>query len=454
MSRPKAIVGLDLRARDRVGAVAVDRRGNLRGWAVADGEDDPASIAARALDLLSVKPEELRVLLGSELLQVGHGEGATEPDPREIEETLLAEGFDPIAATASRAVATAGDSWLVARGDEARLVPLAEDLAARAGVEPTFVADLLLLAHHLAAGDAVAETSPAGLSLVAIPDGAAPWTRSIAFGSEPDVLVSETEKTLSAAGIDGTVRLLGAARDDLGRGLEEAGWTVASTALSSTESESLPAQLELPWLLAVAEDAGEIALAGSGLVTRRESLAWARLVSFAGLAIGLLGILFMLSGLALLGLGRESETSGDAAATEIGTQLERLRQAAVLAEEVRQLRGDLAGQFLAWPPLAEVLSRLAETRPSRVGWERLAIRNGQLELDISAAGPTPLEELEQARRTIADCPGIVNLAWDAPKVAEDDLGVRQTFRAGIRPVRSMPPAQGDEKENGTQEEGP
>lgn len=112
----------------------------------------------------------------------------------------------------------------------------------------------------------------------------------------------------------------------------------------------------------------------------------------------------------------------------------------MLAEKIARLRAELSETTPPWPRVAEMIAALARDLPPGVGWERLAIVDGTLELEASAMGPAPLRELEFMRWTLERSPGIINLSWDEPVIDPRRIGVRQVFRAKIQEPAPVFPA--------------
>lgn len=436
--RRPCTVGLDLRTPGQAGAVAVDAAGRLLAWGVVSGDGGPAALAKLAIDALSVRPKQLRVLLGS-AAQTGIFLGDGPPATEQIAESLLADGYDPIAGPAVASVSPAPGRWLVARCSEEMLRSLAEQLSEAVVAEPIFVVDQLLLARRLERDAAVVESTGAGLSVVAVPRDAAPVARSLPALVDAADAAGETERTLRAAGVKGGLRVLGAERDALLEHLDRSGLKVWAEPLPTRGAERLPASLELAWRLA-AEDEPP-ALTGPRLERRRESLLWAQRTAWAAIALGLLGLVLVVSGLVTAGVVAARQRALRRELAAVGSQIQQLQETAVFAEEVQKLRAELAGQALPWPPLAETVIGLANNRPADVGWERLVITDAALELEVSASGPTPFRELELMRGALESSPGITNLAWDEPVLPERGKGVRQTFRARLRDPQSAPPGQ-------------
>jgi hypothetical protein len=74
---------------------------------------------------------------------------------------------------------------------------------------------------------------------------------------------------------------------------------------------------------------------------------------------------------------------------------------------------------------------LVRRSPPDIGWERLAIVEGELELEVSSAGASPLVDLELARSTLESTPGFSNASWDEPVPDPTGVGLRQTLRATL-----------------------
>ena len=172
---------------------------------------------------------------------------------------------------------------------------------------------------------------------------------------------------------------------------------------------------------------------------RRTSLAWARRAAWIALALAALGGLLMVEGLRLT-LASLSRNRGLAAQSAGDAKLLReLREIGTMAEEAQRLRGELAGKTAPWPRLAEPVAALARKLPPEVGWERLQVKDGILELEAAAAGPAPLARLETLRHTLERSPGIVNLSWGAPDDGAKSGRLLQVFRATLREAPAAAP---------------
>ena len=423
---PACTVGLDLRRRSRVAAVAVDRRGRLRAWASIQGEDDPVALAKLALEALSVTARELRVLVGSEWAQAGTWEGVREPDASQIAELLAAEGHAPIMAPAVASAAAGSGSWLVAACDEEKARSLAEGLAELVALEPTLVVDQLLLLQQLQAGGVAMEGRGDELLIVARPADSAALARSLTGELDAEQARSEALRTLQAVGGARQVWLLGSRRAELRQLLEHGGLELRQEAMPVCDGQTLPPGLELTWRLATARDLA--VLAGPRLAKRRRIMLWARRASILAVALVCLSAgLALFGAVASLRMRARHMADGEGLAA-IQTQAQRLREAGDLAREVSRLRSELGPRRVPWPRLAAPIADLARQSPQGIGWERLTIDEGQLELEASAASASDLELL---RSGLERGFGISNASWDEPTPSEDGPGLRQTFRATL-----------------------
>ena len=435
--RRPATVSLDLRQPGRAAAVAVDGTGTVLAWALLHDDGDPAALAKRSLEKLSVRPRAVRVLLGARAASVGVFQGAGTPDEHEISDTLLAEGHERLDEPAVAAVLVARETWLVAAATAETLEELAEELVATAATEPAFVVDQLLVAERLEGASAVAEYGGAELLVAAQARGSAPLLRSVDSLPDAEQAALETFQVLEMAGFPGSVRVMGSERTQLRRQLTEKNLESQEEPTPSSGREILPAGLELAWHLAV--DPSPPALQSPRIERRRTSLGWARRTTWAAIALGLLGALMVAGGLKASRSGRAQSRALAAEAAGVEEQMRLLRETSELAEEVQRLRSGLAGQILPWPRLARTLALLADGFPPGVGCRRLAITDGDLELEASAAGTTPERDLELLRWTLDRSPGITNLSWDEPSLAAERIAVHQIFRAKVLDPSPTPP---------------
>jgi len=377
--RPHATVALDLRFDGEAAAVAVDGRGAPAAWAVVSGGGGPLALARRALRELKVRPRKVLVLLGAGDAQVAVLAHPGEPDAEEIAAALFAEGYERLSEPAVAALPLSPGTWLVAACGAGTVEPLAAGLLAESGTEPVFAVDQLLAAA--AAG----------------PDEAAR-------------LVESGETALLAV---------------LTRGLPASG------------GEILPEACEPAWGLAL--HPAVPALASPRSERRRTSLAWARRAAWIALALAAVGGLLMVEGLRLTlaslarNRGLAAQSAGDA------KLLRELREIGTMAEEAHRLGAELAGKTAPWPRLAEPVAALARKLPPEVGWERLQVKDGVLELEAAAAGPAALARLETVRHVLERSPGVVNLSWGAPDAGDKSGRLRQVFRATLREAPAAAP---------------
>jgi Tfp pilus assembly protein PilN len=444
--RAVATVGLDLRIAGRAAAVAVDGKGALVAWAVVAAEGDPVALARLAVAQLAVRPRAVRVLLGSAAAQVGlltgpaGGAAGGAPEEREILDALHAEGYERLRAPATAGLAVATALWLVAAAGADAVQPLAEGLLEATAVAPDFVVDQLLAVARVEAGAALVEYGETGLLIAARPTGAAPFVRSIPAVWDAEEAARETRESLAAAGFARAVQVLGARRGELCRCLT-AGSQPALPALlaplPTLREHPLPEECELAWRLALG--AAVPALASPALATRRRSLQWARRLTWVAFAMALLGVVLMGAGLLISGASRGKTRALAATTSGVARQMEELRKLGAQAEAMGRVKAELAGQSVPFPRLAEAVASLARAVPPGVGWKRLKIADGTLELEASATGPNPLSRLAQLRQALERSPVLVNLSWLAPVADPPGAGLRQVFKATLHePTRSAP----------------
>ena len=450
--RRAATVSVDLRAPGQAMAVAVDGKGDLSGWAIVSAGDDGAgdastlALAKLALGKLAARLKTLRILLGSEHAQVGFSTQDSEPGEGEIRDTLLAEGHKRLSAPAVAAAPLAPRTWLVAAGAASTLEPLADGLVEVTAVEPAFVVDQLLVSEGLEAGSAIVEHGEPGLLIAIRGQGGSPLVRAMppragaAAAADGEQAAKETLATLTRFGSPPTLEVVGSKSASLSRALTEEGLQTRQVPLPTCGGETLPAGCALAWRLAT--DPEPRALRSPHIAKRKLSLAWARRVTWAAVALGLLGVLMVAAGLTASWGGRARSRALASQNSAVEDQMKQLQETAALAEEVQGLRTDLAGQTLPWPRLAVTLATVARDLPTTVGCRRLAVIDGEFELEATTAGPGALRQLELAQRTIDRSPGISNLSWDEPTIDEDRVVTRQVFHGKVRapsgPSRGTP----------------
>jgi hypothetical protein len=416
--RSPTTVALDLRVAGQAAAVAVDGRGALAAWTVVSGGGDVVALARRALRELRVRPAGVRVLLGAAgaggagAAQVAVLAQAAAPGEGEIAAALFAEGYERLNEPSVAALAVSPETWLVAACGAEAIEPLAAGLREESGTEPAFVVDQLLAAGGLQAGAALVEYGETGLLIAADPPGAAPLVRSLPATFDLEEAARESRESLQAAGFGGAVQVCGPHRAELARLLAASGVPARAEALPASGGETLPAACELAWQLALRPTVPR--LASPRGERRRASLGWARRAVRLALVLAALGGLLMAAGLRLAWVSRGRNRALVSRAAGDARLVERLRQLGTLAEAAGRLRSELAGQTPPWPPLAEPLAALARQLPPEVGWERLRIQDGTLELEAAAGGPAPWARLELLRHALERSPGVVDLSWAAP----------------------------------------
>jgi hypothetical protein len=393
--RSLATVALDLRLEGRVAAVAVDRRGALAAWAVVEEPGDAATLARRALRDLQVRPKEVRVLLGAREAQVAVLSQAPVPQEKEIAAALFAEGYERLSEPAVVALALAPGVWLVAACGSVALEPLAAGLLAETGLEPNFTVDQLAAVEGLEAGSALIEHGATGLLVAARPAAGEPFVRFLPGFLRVEEATRESRASLAEAGFDGSIQVLGEHREALSGLLAR---RASMTRLASPRSER-----------------------------RRASLAWARRATRAALVVALLGVLAMAAGLRVAWKNRALHSQAAAEARLVG----KLRETGALAGEAKRLQADLAGRAAPWPRVAETVAALARQLPPETGWERFEIKDGSLELEVSAVGDGARARLDLLRHTLEHTPGVLNLSWDAPSTPPHAPRLRQVFRATL-----------------------
>ena len=191
----------------------------------------------------------------------------------------------------------------------------------------------------------------------------------------------------------------------------------------------LPAACALAWRLASRSTVPRLTSPRSE--RRRASLAWARRVTRAAMILAALGVLAMMAGL-LLGLGSRARNRAlDSQEAGVARLVQELREIAALAEEAKRLRTELAGRTAPWPRVAGAIAALARRAPAEIGWEKLRIKEGALELEATATGTAPEARLAFMRQALERSPALTNLSWGAP-AADPQSRLRQVFRAAVR----------------------
>ena len=449
--RAPATVALDLRRAGHAAAVAVDRRGAVSAWAVLAADDGdrvaPVALARRALRELRVRPTAVRVLVGA---GAGAGGGAqaallsqpAAPGAAEIAAALYAEGFQRLHEPAAAALAVAAETWLVAACEDGTVASLAAGLLAESEAEPVFIVDQQLAAAGLAPGTALIELGAAGLLMAVNPPGGPLFVRALPEVQDVEEAARECRESLTAAG------------GGAGVAIEICGQDAALLARRLAAGEAaaaggVPAACDLARRLALRREPPP-PLASPRLARLHGSLAWARRAARAGLLLAAAGLLLMVLGLRLAWAGR---TGGLALRARLGADarmVRDLRRLGALAEEVGRLRSSLAGTTPPWPRLAAAVADLARRLPPRVGWQRLEIQDGALEIAAAAAtaaGESPQDGLALLRRDLERAPDLVNLSWQAAGGPPETAHRRQLFRATLRalpvpaaaaPVREAP----------------
>ncbi len=427
--RRVATVCVDLRAPGRAVAVAVDRQGTLSAWATVADRGGSLALAKLAINKLAVRPKTLRILLGSEHTHVGFAAQDKEPGQGEICEALLAEGHERLAEPAVAAVAVAPGTWLVAAGAANKLDPLADGLAEITAAEPSFVVDQLLAIESLEPGSALVEYGKAGLLIAVRGHGSLPRLRVMTTVPDSEQAAAEIHATLGQVDLQQSLEVLGSESAGLSQTLTLQGFETRGPALPTCDDDTLPAGYELAWRLAT--DPQPKALHSPEIENRQTSLTWARRVTWVAVVLGIFGALLVASGLTTSWRGRARSEALESQNAGIEDQIKQLQETAELAEEVQNLRTDLAGQGLPWPQLGATLTTLARDLPLTVGCRRLAVIDGELELEATTAGPDAARELELARRAIDRSPGISNLFWEEPEVDANRIVTRQVFRGRL-----------------------
>jgi hypothetical protein len=436
--RLPATVALDLRLAGRAAAVAIDRRGELVAWAVltVPAGGDSVALARRALRELGVRPREVRVLVGAGEAQVAFLAQTGAPGADEIAAALFAEGYERLREPAVAALAVSPETWLVAACGAGTVEPLAAGLLEESGTEPLFVVDQLLAAASLEAGSARVESGETGLLIVAAPPGSPLVVRFLPALSDVEEAARESLESLQAAGI-GVVQVLGPQRTALARFLGESRLSAYTEALPASGGETLPAACDLAWELVLRSAPPRLASPRSE--RRRTGLAWARRTIRFAMVTAVLGGLLMAAGLRLTWLNRERSRSLVAQTAADARLVPELREIGALADEVDRLRAGLAGQTAPWPRLAEPVAALARQLPPGVGWERLQVKDGVLELEAAAVGEAPFGRLEILRHTLERSPALVNLSWATPVADPHRARLRQIFRATVKGTPAAAP---------------
>lgn len=413
-----ATVALDLRTPGQVGAVAVDRQGRARAWVLVIGGGRLAALVQRAVQELALRPRRLRILLGAERAQVATYDEAETPEREGILDVLRVEGYEPLPKPAVVAWPMGREGGWVAACDEEALASEIEELAGSWPVPLEVTVDQLLLATWLGPVDAAVEVQERTASIVVRGGSGQLLGRSIPGAVGLDEVARETRCTLERTGA-GRVRCAGRGREDLASRLVGVAG-VSLEPLPRSRGEDLPEELELAAELAGADDLP--AFQGPWLDRRSRSLRWARRTLAAAAGIAVVGLILFV--VALVGLftveppGEETR----AEAESLESQMIRLARTAELAGQVRELRDELEGTTLPWPPVAELLADLARGESRHIGWEQLSVSQGELEIEVSTGEAPPGRGVADTRSLLESSPRIVNVSWE-----------EQVFRGKIRP---------------------
>ena len=235
----------------------------------------------------------------------------------------------------------------------------------------------------------------------------------------------------------------GAAIEPLAAGLLEESGTepafVVDQLLAEEEGEDLeghgeplPPACELAWRLARRSTVTRLASPRSE--RRRASLAWARRATHVAMFLAVLGVLAMAAGLRLAWGSRVRSQAQASQAAGDARLVTELREIGALVEEAKRLRTELAGHTAPWPRVAGTVAALARISPAETGWERLQIKEGALELEVSATGATPEARLDLLRQSLERSPELANLSWGAPGSDKKNPRLHQVFRAAVREV--------------------
>jgi hypothetical protein len=280
------------------------------------------------------------------------------------------------------------------------------------------------------AGEGAAADAPDAAAAVA-ESPAAPATALLTAGAGAAGAADTAETTGAGAG--------GAAdtAETTGPGVAGAATTAAGVTAAGGGATPPPAACDLALRLALGHGLPP-PLACPGLERRRRSLAWARRTVRAGLVMAAAGLLLAVVGLHLAWAGRMGGPALRPRLEADARLVRELRQLAPLAAEVGGLRTSLAGMTPPWPPVAAPIADLARRLPPHVGWLRLEVQDGALEIEAAADGAAPRDGLALLRRGLEGAPELVNLSWKAPGRAPEATPRRQVFHATLRALPAAP----------------
>lgn len=434
--RRAAMVVLDLRQSGQAAAIAVDHKGSLIAWTRAEDSNDPSELVATSLEGLAVRPKTVRVLLGKRTAQVGIAMTHGVPTQHEIIDNLIGDGFEPLSEPATAAVCTLPDSWVVAACPSGLLTSLAQQLAQHTVVDIEFVVDQLALCEQPQDQMGRVEQSDAGLLMVVPDPQGQPLVRSLPPSADHNRAPTEIRKSLEGLSFRGELRVMGTRREELSHQLAGDNYEVALHPLPIDNTSRLPESLELAWCIAGIP--ALTVLHSSELSKLQESFRWSHRFRVAALAVGLVGALLVAMGWNSSYASREHRKALEEDNTEVRQQLVQLEQSATLAEDVQVLRTELQQQRAPWPRIAMTLDSLLRGAPEGVGYHRLSITEGALELEASSTA-LPAQDFDRLRWQLEKVPGLSNLSWQEPHLDETSRNDHLTFRAGVRDVSPSKP---------------
>ncbi len=442
LSRVACRVALDLRTPGQAIAVAVDKHGALVAWARARGAEPPAVLAVAAAEKLTVTVRELRVALGAPKVAVGGVSIGESQDADATVAALAREGFTaPSGPHAWLVLRDASGATIAAACSDVEVATVADRFDAAVPAGPEMVADLQLLAASLERGRGILERTDAGIGLaVRAVDGGTVVRRIRLPAAQPldDAILDQVRRTLETSRVEaGATSVIGRDRSAISTALASAS---PATLPRPGDGPALPDDFELAWRLATATTVP--ALESPDLERRAREIAADRRVVSVGVLIFIVGLAIFLVAMRERAIAEERLAGLTGAFTEAQRKIEELTKVHALKQRTDVLETRVGELELALPEVATLFDDLARRQPPKIGWERVALNQGRLLIEVSAAGSTAEEDLRAFRRLLQGHPRLVNVTWQPPIGDEAGLALLQSFAATatLRPAASPSPS--------------